>query len=116
MSNGRQDIRPAPALSAAGPEATSKRDAGQGAQCARTGGGELRALRLARSLTLRSTRRHGRLRLPVAAAHLLGARHRGSDGRQPKGLRLAEVLGNWPMVWEEQRKVWLLFGTLGGLN
>src|ERR687898_420111 len=26
------------------------------------------------------------------------------DGRQPKGLRLAEVLGNGPLVWEEQRR------------
>ena len=25
------------------------------------------------------------------------------DGRQPKGLRLAEVLGNPPLVWQEQR-------------
>ena len=25
------------------------------------------------------------------------------DGRQPKGLRLAEMLGNGPMAWEEQR-------------
>jgi hypothetical protein len=25
------------------------------------------------------------------------------DGRQPKGLRLAEVLGSGPVVWEEQR-------------
>jgi hypothetical protein len=25
------------------------------------------------------------------------------DGRQPKGLRLAEMLGNGPMVWEAQR-------------
>jgi hypothetical protein len=25
------------------------------------------------------------------------------DGRQPKGLRLSEVLGNGPLVWEEQR-------------
>jgi hypothetical protein len=24
------------------------------------------------------------------------------DGRQPKGLRLAEVLGNGPMAWQEQ--------------
>jgi hypothetical protein len=24
------------------------------------------------------------------------------DGRQPKGLRLAEMLGNGPLVWEEQ--------------
>jgi hypothetical protein len=24
------------------------------------------------------------------------------DGRQPKGLRLAEMLGNEPMIWEEQ--------------
>jgi hypothetical protein len=28
------------------------------------------------------------------------------DGRQPKGLRLAEVLGNGPVGWEEQRNVW----------
>jgi hypothetical protein len=25
------------------------------------------------------------------------------DGRQPKGLKLAELLGNAPLVWEEQR-------------
>ena len=25
------------------------------------------------------------------------------DGRQPKGLRLAGMLGNGPLVWEEQR-------------
>ena len=24
------------------------------------------------------------------------------DGRQPKGLRLAELLGNGPLAWEEQ--------------
>jgi hypothetical protein len=28
------------------------------------------------------------------------------DGRQPKGLRLAEMLGNGPLGWDEQRKVW----------
>jgi hypothetical protein len=28
------------------------------------------------------------------------------DGRQPKGLRLAEILGNGPPAWEEQRSVW----------
>jgi hypothetical protein len=28
------------------------------------------------------------------------------DGRQPKGLRLAEVLGNGPLAWEEQRSIW----------
>jgi hypothetical protein len=28
------------------------------------------------------------------------------DGRQPKGFRLAEVLGNGPPAWEEQRSVW----------
>ena len=28
------------------------------------------------------------------------------DGRQPKGLRLAEMLGNGPMGWEEQRTSW----------
>ena len=26
------------------------------------------------------------------------------DGRQPKGLRLAEMLGNGPLAWEEQRR------------
>jgi hypothetical protein len=31
------------------------------------------------------------------------------DGRQPKGLRLAELLGNRPVVWEEQRQS--LFGV-----
>jgi hypothetical protein len=25
------------------------------------------------------------------------------DGRQPKGLRLAEMLGNGPLTWDEQR-------------
>ena len=28
------------------------------------------------------------------------------DGRQPKGLRLAEMLGNGPVGWEKQRSVW----------
>jgi hypothetical protein len=28
------------------------------------------------------------------------------DGRQPKGLRLAEMLGNGPLAWEEQRGAW----------
>jgi hypothetical protein len=27
------------------------------------------------------------------------------DGRQPKGLRLAEMLGNGPLDWNEQRRV-----------
>jgi hypothetical protein len=27
------------------------------------------------------------------------------DGRQPKGLRLPEVLGNGPVTWEEQRRL-----------
>jgi hypothetical protein len=27
------------------------------------------------------------------------------DRRQPKGLRLAEVLGNGPVSWEQQRRV-----------
>jgi hypothetical protein len=30
------------------------------------------------------------------------------DGRQPKGLRLAEMLGNGPVGWEEQRVSWRL--------
>jgi hypothetical protein len=28
------------------------------------------------------------------------------DGRQPKGLRLAEMLGNGPLDWNEQRVSW----------
>jgi hypothetical protein len=28
------------------------------------------------------------------------------DGRQPKGLRLAKMLGNGPLAWEEQRAAW----------
>jgi hypothetical protein len=28
------------------------------------------------------------------------------DGRQPRWLKLAEVLGNGPLAWEEQRSVW----------
>jgi hypothetical protein len=30
------------------------------------------------------------------------------DGRQPKWLKLAEVLGNGPLAWEEQRTSWIL--------
>ena len=32
------------------------------------------------------------------------------DGRQPKGLRLAEMLGNGPLEWEEQRGAWASLG------
>jgi hypothetical protein len=28
------------------------------------------------------------------------------DGRQPKGLTLAEMLGSGPLAWEEQRADW----------
>src|ERR671918_724913 len=28
------------------------------------------------------------------------------DGRQPEGLRLAEMLGNGPLVWNAQRETW----------
>jgi hypothetical protein len=28
------------------------------------------------------------------------------DGRQPKGLRLAEMLGKGPLAWKEQRSAW----------
>jgi hypothetical protein len=31
------------------------------------------------------------------------------DGRLPKGLRLAQMLGNGPLAWEEQRSVWGFF-------
>jgi hypothetical protein len=34
------------------------------------------------------------------------------DGRQPKSLRLAEVLGNGPLGWEEQRSVWGFSGVV----
>jgi hypothetical protein len=33
------------------------------------------------------------------------------DGRQPKGLRLVEMLGNRPLGWHEQRATWS-FGSL----
>jgi hypothetical protein len=33
------------------------------------------------------------------------------DGRQPKGLRLVELLGNGPLHWEEQRVSWR-FGSV----
>jgi hypothetical protein len=29
------------------------------------------------------------------------------DGQQPKGLSLAEILGNGPVGWDEQRSHWL---------
>jgi hypothetical protein len=28
------------------------------------------------------------------------------DGRQPKGLRLAEMLRNGPLAWDDQRETW----------
>jgi hypothetical protein len=28
------------------------------------------------------------------------------DGRQPKGLKLVEMLGNGPLAWNTQRKTW----------
>jgi hypothetical protein len=34
------------------------------------------------------------------------------DGRQPKGLRLAEMLGNGPLDWDEQRVNWCI-GSAG---
>ena len=34
------------------------------------------------------------------------------DGRQPKELRLAELLGNGPLEWEEQRGAWGLSAGL----
>jgi hypothetical protein len=34
------------------------------------------------------------------------------DGRQPKGLRLAEILGSGPIAWDEQRASWR-FASLG---
>jgi hypothetical protein len=37
------------------------------------------------------------------------------DGRQPKGLRLAEVLGNGPMGWDEQRSAWRFTSSAAAL-
>jgi hypothetical protein len=34
------------------------------------------------------------------------------DGRQPKGLRLAEMLGNGPLGWTQQRQAWGFFEHL----
>jgi hypothetical protein len=31
------------------------------------------------------------------------------DGRQPKGLRAAEMLGNQPLAWKQQRASWPTF-------
>jgi hypothetical protein len=33
------------------------------------------------------------------------------DGRQPKGLRLTEMLGNGPLDWKEQRSAWVFLPT-----
>jgi hypothetical protein len=44
----------------------------------------------------------------IPGAHLPAARFVEAmlDVRQPKGLRLAEMLGNGPLGWEEQRGAW----------
>jgi hypothetical protein len=34
------------------------------------------------------------------------------DGRQSKGLRLAEMLGNGPLVWGQQRSIWDVYPSL----
>jgi hypothetical protein len=34
------------------------------------------------------------------------------DGRQPRGLRLAEALGNGPLAWEERRVNWGFGGCI----
>jgi hypothetical protein len=43
-----------------------------------------------RGFLVRGLAHHGRVCLPI-------------DGRQPRELKLAAILGNGPMVWEEQR-------------
>ena len=43
------------------------------------------------------------LRLALLAPDLVEAI---LGGRQPKGLRLAEMLGNGPLVWDAQRATW----------
>jgi hypothetical protein len=52
--------------------------------------------------------RHGRLRLPAPAVTCLAPEIVEAilDGRQPKGLRLAEMMGSGPLAWEEQRGGW----------
>jgi len=38
------------------------------------------------------------------------------DGRQPKGLRLVEMLGNGPLDWNEQRRAWGLSSSATALH
>jgi hypothetical protein len=59
----------------------------------------------------RARGRSGCLRLPAHAADRSSSRHRRGDpdGRQPNGLRLAEVLCGSPLAWDGQRS---LIGTL----
>jgi hypothetical protein len=69
------------------------------------GGAESRAVRRSRSPISRSKRRHERhvcrlLRLTCMAPDIVEAI---LDGRQPRGLRLAEMLGNAPLSWDAQR-------------
>jgi hypothetical protein len=47
-------------------------------------------------------------RLPALAPKIVEAI---MGGRQPKGLRLAEMLGNGPLAWEEQRGAWSFSGN-----
>ena len=50
---------------------------------------------------LKRLRAPSRLRVALPAPDIAGAI---LDGRQPKGLRLAEMLGNLPGSWEDQRR------------
>jgi hypothetical protein len=52
------------------------------------------------------------LPLTCLAPDIVAAIH---DGRQPKGLRLTEMLGNGPFAWEEQRASWGFAAASGEL-
>ena len=51
--------------------------------------------------------RDRRLRVPAPPADLLGDIVEAVLDGQPKDLRLAEILGNGPVGWDEQRSHWL---------
>ena len=107
---GRKLIMTPEGVAAPAREAEPRRDAGQGARPrAPLAARESRAVRRSRSPTLRSRRAS---RTPTSAGCSRSPAWRPDiveailDGRQPKGLRLAEMLGNGPLDWKEQRTNW----------
>ena len=90
---------------------TPRRDADQGRLCARTAGAAGSRAGRPRSITDLAeqegvTDAYVRRLLPLTclAPDIVEAIF---DGRQPKGLRLAELLGNGPLAWNKQRSVGL---------